>query len=181
MSEAERDEGLKEPYKLPEKFASATVHFLYGLSESGSYNSVSQYLKDKKYAFIADLISEGFKPEQIEEAVNTPDEIKVAPVFKARVTDMFWTSEAEDELDRLADVAKEQCGGDGTNGNSPAFGDVVSLGGVLESQQLALVAITYAANKGTILETSMDRQMGAGPVFTSKDSPLVRIFFPEKV
>lgn len=178
MTEDKRDEGQKQPYKLPQEAASATVHFLYGLSEPGSYGSIAAYLKDKKYAFIADLIAEGFKPEQIEEAVNSGG-IKTTPVFKKRVTDMFWISEAEEELEKLASEAKEQCGGDGTNREAPAFGDVVSVGGALESQQLALVAITYAVSKGMILETAMDRRLGVGPVFVSKDNPLARVLSSE--
>lgn len=168
------------PYKLPEKFADATVHFLYGLSEPTKPGSVLGYLRlqDKKYAFIADLIAEGLTPEQIEQAVNSGD-VKTAPVFNSRVTDLFWDPEAEGVLEELAVAAQANAGGDGTDPNAPIRADVVSLGGFFESQQIALVALAFAAHRGLVIETDIDRGMGVGNMFVSKDSPLARILVPQ--
>ncbi len=167
-----------QPYKTPESFASATIHFMYGLSERGKYDSVAAYLGDKKYALTADLTQEGFSPEQIEEAVNGGS-VKAAPVFRKRVTDFYWTTEAEVELDQMAAQAQRNCGGDGTDPNAPAFGDVASLGGVLESQQLALAVVTYATHKGLLVETEIDRGIGVGPVYISKNNPLASVLAPQ--
>lgn len=173
----EAGEGQREPYKLPEQIASATIHHLYGFSERRGYPTVVDYLLDRKYALTADLLAEGFKPKQIEDAVDAGG-VKVASVFKTRITDFYWVQEAEEELGLMAVAAQENCGGDGSNPNAPAFGDVVSLGGVLESQQLALAALTYAEYKGMVVDTGIDRGMGVGPAYVSKDSPLVALFVP---
>jgi hypothetical protein len=165
----------REPYKVPERIASATIHHAYGFSERGEYPTVVDYLLDKKYALTADLLAEGFKPKQIEDAVNAGG-VNAAPVFKTRITDFYWVEEAEEALDAMAVIAQENCGGDGSSPNAPAFGDVVSLGGVLESQQLALAALTYAEHKGMVVDTGIDRGMGVGPAYVSKDSPLVTLF-----
>lgn len=168
----------KLPYKVPKKIASATIHFLYGISERGKFKSVNDYLKANKYALTADLIQEGFKPEQIEEAVNNGS-VKVAPVFKKRISDFYWTPEAEKELDELSAKIQYQCGGDGSDGNAPVGGDIVSIGGLLGSQQMALAGIAYAASKGLVLETDIDRGMGVGNMFVSKDSPLAFMVTPK--
>jgi|SRR3989344_4326962 len=136
-SEVQKD----QPYKIPEKFASATIHYLYGLSKPSNHESVYSYLEKKKYALTADLVQEGFSPQLIENAVNS--------------------------------------GGDGTDPNAPAFGDVASLGGILGNQQIALALIAYAANKGLLIETGIDRGIGVGPLFVSKNNPLASIFTPE--
>ena len=167
----------KSPYKVPKKIASATIHFLYGISEKGKFKSISDYLKANRYALTADLIQEGFKPEQIEEAVNG-GLVRVAPVFKKRISDFYWIPEAEKELDELSANVQYQCGGSGRDGNGPAMGDVVSIGAALESQQIALAVIAYAANKGLILETDINRGMGVGNIFVSKDNPLAPIVSP---
>lgn len=165
------EDSLKLPYKVPEKIVSATIHFLYGISERGKFKSVNDYLVANKYALTADLIQEGFTPEQIEEAVNN-NSVRVAPVFDKRISDFYWTPEAEKELDELSVKVKYQCGGDGSDGNAPAMGDIVSIGRILGSQQMALAGIAYAASKGLVLETDIDRGVGVGNVFVSKDSPL---------
>lgn len=168
----------KSPYKVPEKIASATIHFLYGISEKGKFKSVNDYLKANKYALTADLIHEGFKPEQIEEAVNNGS-VKVAPVFKKRISDFYWIPEAEKELDELSIKVQWQCGGDGSDRNAPVMGDIVSIGGMLGSQQMALAGLAYAASKGLVLETNIDRGMGVGNMFLSKDNPLAPIVVPK--
>lgn len=170
----------KEPYRLPEKFASATIHFLYGFSNPSHPASAEAYLADKKYALTADLVAEGLTPEQIEAAVNS-GRVKVAPVFKNRISDLYWIPEAEGGLEELAAKARENCGGDGTNPDSPVFGDVLSLGAELDSQQIALAAIAYAANRELIVETTFDRGAGVGNLFVSKDSPLAKLLaeFPD--
>lgn len=175
MTEADTGTEGQRPYKLPEKAASATIHFLYGLPERGNHASVKDYLLEKKYALIADLVQEGFTQEQIEEAVNS-DTVKVAPVFQTRISDLFWVEEHEGELDKLAAQMERECGGDGTDENVPVMGDVVSVGGTLGSQQTAMVALVYAAHKGIIVETTNDRGMGVGPLFISKKSPMASIF-----
>lgn len=178
MTPEESGEHLKQPYKVPEKIASATIHFLYGISEREKFASVDDYLAANKYALTADLIEEGFKPEQIEEAVNSGS-IKVAPVFNKRISDFYWTTEAEKELDELSVKVQFQCGGNGSDGDAPVGGDIVSIGGVLGSQQMALAGIAYAANKGLVLETDIDRGMGVGNMFISKDSPLAFMVAPK--
>ena len=154
------DRTEQEPYRMPERFATATVHFLHGLSEPGMHASVEDYVKDNGYALCAELAQAGFKPEQIEAAVNS-GLVHQAPVFNARITDLYWSPEAEGELDDLARKAEAAC----SQGC-----DVVSLGGELESQQSAIVAIAFAAHKGQILETPIMRQVG--PLFVSKDSQM---------
>ncbi len=166
------------PYKTPEKFASATIHFFYGFSEPGQHDSVPAYLNEKKYALTADLVQEGFSPQQIEESVNSGG-VRVAPVFRKRVTDLYWITEAENELDEMAAQAQRNCGGDGTDPNAPVGGDVASLGGILGSQPLALAVVTYAAHKGLLVETEIDRGIGVGPMYVSKDSPLASILAPQ--
>ena len=162
----------KENYQVPEEFATATVHFLYGgVSKPSQPKSVEVYLKGKKFALLADLIKEGLSKEQIEAAVRE-GKVNVAPVFSKRTTDLFWIPEAESELEKLARQTQELCGGDGTNPSSPVAGDIVSVGGALGSQQLALVALAYAAHKGLVKETRMDRGLGVGPLFMSSSSPL---------
>jgi hypothetical protein len=163
------------PYRVPKEIASATIHFLYGVSKKRNFASINDYLKKNKYALTADLLQEGFKTTQIEEAVNSGS-IKVAPVFKKRISDLYWIPEVEKELDELSIIVKAQCGGDGKDMEAPAMGDVASVGAVLESQQIALAAIAYSANKGLILETDIDRGIGIGNLFVSKDSPASIIF-----
>lgn len=171
-------ENKKLPYKVPEKVVSATIHFLYGISERGKFKSVNDYLRANKYALTADLIQEGFKPEQIEEAVNSGS-VKVAPVFNKRISDLYWTAEVEKELDELSVKVQNQCGGDGSDGNAPVGGDIVSIGGLLGSQQMALAGIAYAASRGLVLETDIDRGVGVGNMFVSKDSPLAFMVAPK--
>lgn len=168
----------KLPYKVPEEIVSATIHFLYGISERRKFSSVNDYLTANKYALTADLIQEGFTPEQIEEAVNNGS-VKVVPVFDKRISDLYWTPQAEKELNELSVRVQYQCGGDGSDGNAPTMGDIVSIGGALGSQQIALAGIAYASSKGLILETDIDRGMGVGNMFVSKDSPLASIVSPK--
>lgn len=165
----------RKPYKMPEKIAYATIHYLYGFSTPSHPESVEAYLREKKYALAADLLVEGLSPEQIEEAVNS-GQVRVAPVFNSRTTDLYWLPEAEGGLEELAAAAQANSGGNGSDPNAPAFGDVVSIGGVLESQQLALAALAYGAHRGLVLETTIDRGIGVGPLFISKDSPLAALF-----
>jgi hypothetical protein len=165
---------MTKDYALPKKYASATIHFLYGCSKPSNPSSVVAYLKEKKYATIADLIGEGLAKDQIEAEVRD-GEIKVAPVFQKRITDLFWLPESESELEKLAKQTQVLCGGDGTDGNAPAMGDVVSVGAELGSQQIALVALAYAAHKGYVKETQIDRGIGVGPCFVSTENPLATI------
>lgn len=174
MTQETRNSEQQEPYKVPEQFASATIHFLYGISEKGDYRTVAEYLVDKKFALTADLIQEGFTPEQIEDAVNNGG-VRTAPVFKKRISDLYWTEDSEYELDKLAARVERECGGDGTDLNVPAMGDVVSVGGALGSQQLAMAALVYAAHKGLVGETEIDRGMGVGNLFINKKNPIARI------
>ena len=174
--EAPRENQARQPYKVPAEFASVTIHFLYyGLSEKGHYPSVKEYFREKQYALTADLIKEGFTPEQIEKAVDS-GVVRVAPVFKKRVTDFYWTKEAEKSLNKMAELAAKNCGGDGTDFNVPAFGDIASLGGIFESQQIALAALAYAAHKNLVAETDMDRGIGIGPLFINKANPVASLF-----
>ncbi len=174
MISPDKVEQTREPYQLPERFASATIHFGYGISEPTRPASVHAYLEERRYALIADLIAEGLTSQQIEEAVNN-GQVKTAPVFKSRTTDLFWIPEAEGGLEELAAAAYANAGGDGSDPNAPVGADIVSLGGTLESQQLALVALSYAAHKGMVIETDIDRGMGVGNLFVSKDGPLARM------
>jgi len=160
-------------YELPEKCANMTVHFLYGTAPSNP-DSVIAYLKEKKYALIADLVNEGLTKEKIEQAVRE-DKVKVAPVSSKRMSDLFWLPEYESELEEMAKKAQKLCGGDCKDGNAPIGGDVLSLGADFDSQQLALVALTYAAHKGYVKETEIDRGAGVGPLFVSSESPLIKL------
>src|SRR3990167_3393180 len=178
MTEAKRDPEGQGSYKVTEKVASATIHFLYGLSERGNNTSVEAYLSENRYALTADLLQEGFTTEQIEEAVNS-GKVKVAPAFKARVSDLFWVEEHEAELDKLAAQVERECGGDGTDMNVPVMGDVASVGATLGSQQTAMAALVYAAHRGIIVETEIDRGIGVGPLFISKKSPMASLVLPD--
>jgi len=179
MTETNRGAEGQEPYKVPEKVASATVHFMYGLSEKGDNASVEGYLSEHKYGLTADLLQEGFTTEQIEEAVNS-GKVKVTPAFKNRVSDLFWVEEHEKELDQLAAQMEQECGGDGTDMNVPAMGDVASVGATLGSQQIAMVALIYAAHKGIVTETDIDRGIGVGPLFISKKSPMASVLLSDQ-
>lgn len=179
MADERETKGQQPPYKVPERIASATIHFLYGLSEKGSYVSVRDYLLEKKYALTADLVQEGFTAEQIEEAVNS-GKVKVAPVFKARISDFYWVQEHEKELDQLTTQVERECGGDGTDMDVPAMGDVASVGGVLGSQQIAMAALVYAAHKGVVAETSIDRGIGVGPLFINTKNPVANLILEKQ-
>ncbi|OGD87632.1 hypothetical protein A2870_03080 [Candidatus Curtissbacteria bacterium RIFCSPHIGHO2_01_FULL_41_11] len=167
-----------QPYKVPERIASATIHFMYGISEKGDYRTIAEYMIDKKFCLTADLIQEGFTSDQIEDAVNDGG-VKVAPVFKKRISDLYWTEETAYELDKMAVRVERECGGDGTDLNVPAMGDVMSVGAALGSQQLAIAALAYAAHKGLIGETGIDRGMGVGNLFINKKNPLAGILLEE--
>lgn len=60
------------------------------------------------------------------------------------------------------------------------MGDIVSVGAALGSQQIAMAGIAYAAYKGLVLETEIDRGMGVGNMFISKDSPLAIMMAQKK-
>jgi hypothetical protein len=63
--------------------------------------------------------------------------------------------------------------------NAPVGGDVLSLGGEFDSQQVALIALVYAAHKGYVKETKIDRGAGVGPLFVSSKSPLAKLLVEE--
>ncbi len=170
---------MSDTYEVPEKFVSATIHFLYGLSERETRSLVG-YMREKKFALTADLMASGFSPTQIEEAVNS-GLLKAVPWPRnQRKTDFYWLNDrsAEQELQRLADEAVKYCSGeDPTNpqGSDPIGGDFASVGAKIGSQQLALPGLIYAREQGRLVEfEELDR--GAGPIYMSSQSPLARIF-----
>ena len=64
--------------------------------------------------------------------------------------------------------------------NVPAMGDVASVGATLGSQQIAMVALIYAAHKGIVTETDIDRGIGVGPLFISKKSPMASVLLSDQ-
>lgn len=161
-------------YKVPQKFASMTVNHFYGLSETGKHADVMAYLKEYGFALTADLIVQGFKASDIEEAVNS-GEVRAAhwPAAKP-ASDMYW---AQDEktlkrLEELADEAVRFCYGN--DPDQPFGGDFASVGAEMGNQQTALVGLIYAREQGRLIEIpEFDR--GAGPLYIVKGNLFERM------
>lgn len=178
-------EARPERYQAPERVAPMTLRFggFSGAKDRGL--SIVNSLRGEKAGFLSDLVAGGYTQREVEDAVNNGS-VKVAPVFSERVTDLYWVAEpqVEADLDRLAIEIQRQCGGTGAGADMdlPIMGDVVSVGGYLEEypvpgfenysgQPIALAGIAYAAHKGLVLETKLNRGPAVpGPLFVSKDS-----------
>jgi hypothetical protein len=165
---------MPDAYKVPEKIVSATIHFLYGISEKGSKNLL-EFMTEKKFALTADLLQYGFTPQQIEEAVNS-SRLKVVPWPKnQRKTDFYWLNDisALAELEKLAADATKFCYGQDKS-NKPIGGDLASVGAEMGSQQLAIVGLIYAREQGRVVELE-DFDRGAGPLYVNSDSVFAKV------
>lgn len=156
----EPKEATKIKYKVPKKCSSATVHF----DHSKMYRTVQEYLIDKNYALLCDLLRQGFNSRHIEKSVKAK-RISVAHWPKEEsLTDVFWSNDKSSlkKLEELASKAVKSCSKDNVS-NSVYFEglklrsryiltDLISFGEVVGSQQLALVGLTYAREQGKLLE-----------------------------
>ena len=169
-------------YKLPENVASMTTNHLYEISETGQQASVREYLQSHGFGLTADLLAQGFKPSDIEDAVNSGD-VGVAhwPAREPK-TDMYW---AKDEatlkrLDELAGEAVRFCYGQDVY--QPIGGNFATVGAEMGSQQRALVGLVYARESGRVREIP-EIDNGAGPLYVAKDSFSEKMFasmFPQQ-
>jgi|SRR3989338_6657747 len=128
-----------EKYKVPETVASMTTNHLFGTSEMDQPTNVREYLQSNGFCLTTDLVGQGFKPADIEEAVNSGD-IGVAhwPVIESK-TDVYWAKDSEtlQRLDELANEAVRLCYGQ--NANQPIGGTFATVGAEMGSQPRALV------------------------------------------
>ncbi|MBS3072051.1 hypothetical protein J4408_03605 [Candidatus Pacearchaeota archaeon] len=169
-------------YKVPEKPVSMTTNHLYGISETGQQTNVREYLQTNGFGLTADLLTQGFKPADIEEAVNSGD-VSVAhwPTREPK-TDMYWAKDSKTllKLGELADEAVRFCYGQ--NENQPIGGNFATVGTEMESQQRALVGLIYARHQGKLREIP-ELDQGAGPLYVAKGSFSDKLFeklFPEQ-
>lgn len=176
-------EKLREPYKLPERFASMTIHHLYGISEAVNGETVDGYMAKHGFALIADLLASGLSKEDIEGAVNSGSLSVAHWPAREPQTDFFWAEDEETKvkLTDLADKAVELCFGQ--DEYQPVGGTFVSVGAELGSQQLAIAALIYGREQGRLREFP-EFDNGAGPVYVVRDSYSGRMFeqlMPEEV
>jgi len=163
-------------YKVPERVVSMTIHHLYGLSKPHEKENVREYLKEYGFALTADLIAQGFKASEIEEAVNSGDINVTHWPEKNPQTDFYWNKDKESlrKLEKLSKKTVEIC-------EIPIGGDFASVGAEIGSQQMALAGLIYAREQGKLRETEMSR--GDGPIYFVKGGPseeLFSILFPAK-
>ena len=159
----------KSQYKFPKNIATMTVHHLYGMSDVGQQKSVVDYLSQNQgFALAADLIAQGFKPEDVAEAVNSGDVAYAHWPAEEPKTDLFYLKDEKTikSLDDLADKVVKLCGG---GEDQPIGGDFASAGAEMGNQQIAIVALIYAREKEKLKEIpKLDR--GAGPMYVVKGS-----------
>jgi|GEM_PF-7131192 hypothetical protein len=157
-----------EPYKFPEDVNSMTIHL--GILEGPKeYPDVDAYFAEKKFALAADLLGSGLNPEQIEAAVNAGRVIAAHWPAREPKTDFFWGNnlDAIGPLTGLAFQAVSACYGQ--DKDAPIGGDFISVGAEMGSQQLAIAALIYAREQGTLREVpEFDR--GGGPFYIVRDS-----------
>lgn len=175
---------MQEKYKVPEKIASMTVNFMYGLSEQGSFATVKEYLQKHGFALTADLLSEGFKPADIEEAVNN-GAVKVAYwPEKDTKTHLYWLEEGDalQKLEELAEQAAKFCYG--RTPDEAVGGNFRTVGAEMESQQRALVGLIYAREQGKLREVDIDiTGDGCGPLYVAKGTfadEMFRAMIPDR-
>lgn len=158
-----------ERYKVPESFASMTIHYLIGISEPGNHDSVLDYLTNNHFALTADLLYEGFSAADIEEEVNSGRLGAAHWPEKKPVTDFYWSKDEESlrRLDELAGEAVRFCYGKAAD--EPVGGNFASVGAEMGSQQIALAGLVYAREKGLLREIP-GLESGAGPLYVAKGS-----------
>lgn len=154
-------------YKCPERPVSMTVRHMYGISEAGEQKTVLDYLNANGFALTADLMAQGFKPAEIEEAVNSGNVAAAHWPAKEPKTDLYWSKDEATlrRLDKMAEDAVRFCYGQ--TESQPAGGNFATVGGEMGSQQLALVGLTYAREQGKLREFS-EFDNGAGPLYVAK-------------
>lgn len=169
-------------YKLPEKIADMTVHHLYGLSKTGKYKTIDDYLKHYGYALAADLLLQGFKPSELEELVNSEKIGATNWPEQNSVTSLFWYKNEKTlrKLDELAAQVVQYCYGQ--DASQPIGGNFISIGAEIGNQQLALVGLIYARYQGKLREIP-ELDNGGGPLYIVKGSfsdLMFGILFSEK-
>jgi hypothetical protein len=157
-------------YHVPEKFVSATIHFLYGLSEPEPGVTMTSYMAEHKFALLADLVESGVPISAIETAVDQ-GRVHVTPwPKKVPRTDFFWVDAGVPELETMADLAVRECYG--ATAEEPIGGTFASVGAVMGSQQAALAALIFAREQGRLREVLQmeSPEMGTGPVYVVRGS-----------
>jgi hypothetical protein len=173
---------MAEGYRLPEEISDMTVHFMYGLSGKTGHTSVEDYLAESKFALAADLLAEGFKPSDIEAAVNSGSIGYANWPAKEPKTALYWNKGADttSELEGMASQACALCYG--RTQYEPVGGNFASVGAEMGSQQLALAALIYAREKGLVREIA-ELDNGCGPMYIARGTfsdRMFSMFMPEK-
>jgi hypothetical protein len=136
-------------YRFPRHVLPITVH---GTSREKA-RSVEEYLHKQCYAFAADLLCQGFLPDDIEDAV-TRGVIRAAqwPADQPQL-EVYWSegSPGIRELDQLALEAVRICEEDGLGRNFDGVGTKIGL-------HLAQVVFTYARAKGMVREIRLPHE-----------------------
>ena len=156
-------------YKLP-KNIDQTLHFYGGIGKEG-FKTVREFFSKNGFALTQDLLNHGFKPADIEEAVNS-GQIGVAhwPEEHPR-TDVYWEKEPENlrMLDEMAQIAVRLC-----RGKTPhefIGGNVESVGAEIGNNGVALTALVYAREQGRLYEMP-ESVMRQCPEFSHLSAPL---------
>jgi hypothetical protein len=156
---------METGYKVPERVVSMTTRF----GNAGEYESVAAYMEANHFALTADLLTAGFKPSDIEKAVDS-GKVKAAHwPAKDSKTDFYWATDAESQrvLEEMAGEATRLCHGQGPN--DPVGGNFRTVGGEMGSQQRGLAALIYAREQDKVREIDVDLiGDGCQPLYVAK-------------
>lgn len=171
-------------YRVPESFASMTIHHLYGLTEVAGGQTTDGYLDEHYFALLADLTASGIPKEDIEESVNSRRVMVAHWPNKEPVTDLLWKNDkvAVAKLTELGSQAVRFCYGQ--DEHQPVGGNFSTVGAEMGSQQLAIAGLIYAREQGLLKEMSelSDPNASTGPLYVVRDSFSGKMFeqlFPE--
>jgi hypothetical protein len=158
---------MTKGYKLPEQVSNMTLNYMYSISDNSGCGSIDEYLKQNGFALAADLLAEGFKPSEIEAAVNSGSIGYANWPAKKPDTALFWHKDAEtiSTLEGMASKATSLCYG--RTQDEPIGGNFASVGAEMDSQQLALAALIYAREKGMLREIP-EFDNGCGPLYVAR-------------
>jgi len=162
-------------YVFPEEIATMTTR----MGDGEAFDSAQDYLAKHHFALAADFAITGLRREDIQTAVRE-EQIKAAPwPLKERVTDFFWGIDdpSVEKLEGLATKAIAACYGQ--DEQQPIGGNVMSVGGEMGSQQLALAGLVYAREHGDLREIMLPEADALGVMYVVRDSFSGRMF--EKV
>lgn len=143
-------------YIFPERFALMTTR----IGDGEEIESAQDYLANHHFALAADFAGTGLRGSDIEDAVNG-GQIKAAPwPLNLRETDFFWglSDESTEKLDTLAQQAVAACYGQ--TPEEPFGGNIMTVGGEMGSQQLALAGLVYARERGDLREIEPTEETG---------------------